>query len=261
MKKIYFFAAAAAVFVLLIAATRSNTNPYGLKKGTAAVQSINAMAFGPDGILFIGDSKSATVFAIDTKDKTVVEKAAAAEIKNIDQKIAAALGTEVKNIRIQDIAVNPLSKKIYCAVQSGDGTPVLLTLEGDKVQSVPFKDIAFSTISIANVPGEEAKDRGGRPLRDQTISDLGYADGSVLLSGLSNQEFGSTFRKIAFPFTDKQEQASLEIYHAAHGRYETNAPIRTFTTAELNGKKYLGSKLYLYAFGVVPLDELKPASM
>ncbi len=258
MKKLYYFAAACAAFILLIAANRSTNHPYGLKTGTPSVQSISALAFGPDGILFIGDSKSATVFAIDTKDKSVVEKATAVEIKNIDQKIAAILGTEAKNIRIQDIAVNPLSKKIYCAVQSSDGTPLLFTLEGDKIQVVSLKEIAFSNISIANVPGEEAKDRGGRPLREQSISDLAYADGSVLLSGLSNQEFGSTFRKITFPFTDKQEQASLEIYHAAHGKYETNSPIRTFTTGELNGKKYLIASYTCTPLVLFPLDELKP---
>ncbi len=258
MKKLYYFATACAAVVLLISANRPTNNPYGLKKGTPSIQSMSALAFGPDGILFIGDSKSAAVFAIDTKDKTVLEKAAAVEIKNFDQKIAAALGTEAKNIRILDIAVNPLSKKIYCAVQSIDGTPVLLSLEGDKLQAVNLKDIGYSNISIANVPGEEVKDRAGRPLRDQAISDLNYADGSVLLSGLSNQEFGSTFRKISFPFTDKQEQASLEIYHAAHGKYETNSPIRTFTTAELNGKKYLVASYTCTPLVLFPLDELKP---
>lgn len=260
MKKLSYFIVACAAFIFLVAANRSTNkadHPYGLKRGTASVQSISAIAFGPDGILFIGDSRSATVFAIDTKDKTVVEKAAAVEVKNIDQKIAAALGTETKNISIRDIAVNPISKKIYIAVQSNDGTPVLLTLEGDKVQSVNLKDISYSNISIANVPGEEAKDRNGRPLRDQTISDLNYADGSVMLSGLSNQEFGSTFRKIAFPFSDKQEQASLEIYHAAHGKYETASPIRTFTTAELNGKKYLVASYTCTPLVLFPLDELK----
>jgi len=258
MKKLFYFIIAGGAFLTLIAANRtSNHHPYGLKNGTAAVQSISAIAFGPDGILFIGDSKSASVFAIDTKDKTATEKAAAVEIKNIDQKIAAALGTEAKNIRIQEIAVNPISKKVYCAVHSADGTPVLLTLEGDKVNPVSFKDIAHSTISIANVPGEDVKDRGGRPLREQSISDLNYADGSVLLSGLSNQEFGSTFRKISFPFSDKQEQSSLEIFHAAHGKYETNAPIKTFTTAELNGKKYLVASYTCTPLVLFPLDELK----
>ena len=260
MKKLYYAIAACAAFTILVAANRSTPNPYGLKRGTPAVQSINALAFGPDGILFIGDSKSATVFAIDTKDKTVVEKSAAVEIKTVDQKIAAVLGTDAKNIRIQDIAVNPLSKKIYCAVQTADGTPVLLTLEANKISAVSLKDILYSNISIANVPGEDAKDRGGRPLREQVISDLSYADGSVMLSGISNQEFGSTFRKIAFPFNDKQEQASLEIYHAAHGRYETNAPIRTFTTAELNGKKYLVASYTCTPLVLFPLDELKPGT-
>jgi hypothetical protein len=257
MKKLFYFIIAGAAFIVLIAANRTSQHPYGLKNGTAAVQSISAIAFGPDGILFIGDSKAATVFAIDTKDKTATEKATAVEIKSIDQKIAAALGTEAKNIRIQDIAVNPISKKVYCAVHSADGTPVLLTIEGDKIQAVNLKDIAYSNISIANVPGEDMKDRGGRPLRDQSISDLNYADGSVFLSGLSNQEFGSTFRKIVFPFSDKQEQSSLEIYHAAHGKYETNSPIRTFTTAELNGKKYLVASYTCTPLVLFPLDELK----
>lgn len=257
MKKLFYFIIAGVAFIVLIAANRTSQHPYGLKNGTAAVQSISAIAFGPDGILFIGDSKAATVFAIDTKDKTATEKATAVEIKSIDQKIAAALGTEAKNIRIQDIAVNPISKKVYCAVHSADGTPVLLTIEGDRIQAVNLKDIAYSNISIANVPGEDVKDRGGRPLRDQSISDLNYADGSVFLSGLSNQEFGSTFRKIVFPFSDKQEQSSLEIYHAAHGKYETNSPIRTFTTAELNGKKYLVASYTCTPLVLFPLDELK----
>ncbi|MBC7948620.1 MAG: hypothetical protein H7Y42_12105 [Chitinophagaceae bacterium] len=257
MKKFYYLVAA-SVFVVLVAANRTNKNPYWFKKGAPSIQSISALAFGPDGILFLGDSKSAAIFAIDTRDKTVVEKPAAVEIKNLDQKIAASLGTEAKNIRIVDIAVNPMSKKIYCAVQSSDGTPLLLVLEGDKIVPVNLKEVGFSSVSIANPPGDEAKDRGGRPLRDQVISDLGYAGGSVMVSGLSNQEFSSTFRKIPFPFNDKQEQASLEIYHAAHGRYETNAPIRTFTTAELNGKQYLVASYTCTPLVLFPLDELKP---
>ncbi|MEI9912372.1 MAG: hypothetical protein WDO71_23595 [Bacteroidota bacterium] len=54
MKKLYYFAAACAAFILLIAANRSTNHPYGLKTGTPSVQSISALAFGPDGILFIG---------------------------------------------------------------------------------------------------------------------------------------------------------------------------------------------------------------
>src|SRR6187551_1052712 len=258
MKKLFYVIAMSMIFVLFIAADRSSTNPYGMKKGTPGIKSISALAFGPDGILFIGDSKSASVFAIDTKDKIATDKAANVEIKNIDVKIAASLGTEVKNIRIKDIAVNPVSKKIYCAVENVDGTPVLLKLDGETIQPVSLKDIEFSTASIANVPGEDQKDNRGRSLRESVISDLNFADGSVMLSGISNQEFSSTFRVIPFPFTDKQQQSSLEIYHAAHGRYETNSPIRTFTTTTLNGKKYLVASYTCTPLVLFAMDELQP---
>jgi len=258
MKKLFYVIAMSMIFVLFIAADRGSTNPYGMKKGTPSIKSISALAFGPDGILFIGDSKSASVFAIDTKDKTAVDKAANVEIKNIDVKIAASLGTEAKNIRIKDIAVNPVSKKIYCAVENMDGTPVLLRLEGETIQPVSLKDIEFSVSSIANVPAEDQKDNRGRSLRESVISDLNYDNGSVMLSGISNQEFSSAFRVIPFPFTDKQQHSSLEIYHAAHGKYETNSPIRTFTTATLNGKKYLVASYTCTPLVLFPMDELQP---
>jgi hypothetical protein len=258
MKKNHFLMAAAFMaVVVLFSANLRDKNPYGFENGTPDIQSINGLAFGPDGVLFIGDSKKASIVAIDTRDRSSVEKGPAIEMKNIDQKIAAQLGTEAKNINILDVAVNPLSKRIYIAVQSIDGAPVLLTIDGEKIQPVNLKNISFSTVSIANVPSEDAKDQRGRPLRVLAISDLVFADGNVLVSGISNQEFSSTFRRIPFPFKDKQDQASLEIFHAAHGRYETNSPIKTFTTAELNGKKYLVASYTCTPLVLFPMDELK----
>src|SRR5687767_15833249 len=117
-KKFYFLLSAAAGILLLAAINRPADND--IKIGSPEVKSISALTFGPDGILFIGDSKSATVFAVNTKDNKK-QGAAAVDIKNIDQKIAAALGTEVANISITDMAVNPVSKKLYIAVQNSDG--------------------------------------------------------------------------------------------------------------------------------------------
>ncbi|MEO5602596.1 MAG: hypothetical protein ABIR06_16860 [Cyclobacteriaceae bacterium] len=253
----YSIAAAIIAGVFLISATLRDKNPNGFENGTPDIQSINGLAFGPNGILFIGDSKNASVFAIDTQDKTMVDKGQAVDLKNIDQKIASLLGTEAKNINILDLAVNPVSKKIYCAVQSQDGKPVLLTIVGDKIQPVNLKNIAFSRVSINYAPADDAKDQRGRPLRVWAISDLVFSDGSVMVSGISNQEFSSVFRKIPFPFTNAQEQASLEIFHAARGRYETNSPIKTLTTAELNGKKYLVESYTCTPLVLFPMDELK----
>jgi hypothetical protein len=261
MKQTYYLLAVALLATLLLAsANRSSNHPFGFENGTPAIQSISALAFGPDGILFIGDSKSASVFAVDVKDKTPVVKAQAVELRNIDQKIAAVLGTDAKNITIQDIAVNPVSRKIYCAVQNSDGTPALLTITDEKIEAVALTNIPFSSIALNNAPKEDAKDQRGRPLRVSSISDLHFADGKVMVSGLSNQEFSSTFRSIPFPFTNKQDQASLEIYHAAHGKYETYAPIKTFTTATLKGKKYLVASYTCTPLVLFPLDDLKPGT-
>ncbi|MBE7172617.1 MAG: hypothetical protein INR73_18705 [Williamsia sp.] len=222
----------------------------------AGVQSISAITFGPDGTLFIGDSKTASVFAVNTKDLKK-GKASAYDIKNIDQKIAAALGTEVSNITITDMAVNPLSKKLYIAVQSNDGTPVLLRVEGNKLEAVSLKDMPATSVVLNNAPAEDAKDGRGRSLRISSISDIGFADGKLLVSGLSNHQFSSSLRSIPYPFTDKQDEATLEIYHASHGRYETTAPIRTFTTATINNKKYIVASYTCTPLVLFPMDELK----
>jgi hypothetical protein len=260
MKKLILSLFTAIPVLLLVAYTHQPKETNGFVKGTPEIKSINALAFGPNGILFIGDSKSATVFAVDTKDAAPVEKAEQVEIKNIDQKIAAFLGTETKNITIQDLKVNPVSKKIYCAVQSADGAAVLLNINKEKIEAVSLKDIMYSSVVLNNPPAEDAKDKWGRQLRIASIADLTYADGKVMISGISNQEFGSTFRSIPFPFTKVQDQSSLEIYHAAHGRYETEAPIETFTTAELNGKKFLVASYTCTPLVLFPLDALKPGT-
>lgn len=259
MKKTNIYLVAAVAGLFLFAAF----NPPIQKPSPGAgpeVKSISALTFGPDGILFIGDSKSATVFAVNTKDTKRQKTVPAVEMKNIDQKIAAALGTEVSNITIMDMAINPLSKRLYVAVQNSDGTPVLLALTGDKMEAVPLKDLTHTSIVINNAPAEDAKDHRGRPLRISTISDIGFADGKLLVSGLSNHEFSSSFKSIPYPFTSRQDESTLEIYHAAHGKYETSAPIRTFTTAEINGKKYLVASYTCTPLVLFPLDELKPGT-
>src|SRR5687767_11913266 len=77
----------------------------GMAEGTAELKSIGPLAFGPDGILFIADARSAAIVAVATGDKPAA--AAAAEpvlaadaaakplkVEGIDQKVAALLGTK-----------------------------------------------------------------------------------------------------------------------------------------------------------------------
>src|SRR5476651_1930074 len=116
MKKILLFSAAAIVGVLLFAGIgRKPVLPYNFTTGTPEIKSITKLTFGPTGVLFIGDSQNATIFAVDTKD-TKKGAAKAYDLKNVDVKIAEALGTTKENVTITDMAINPVSKKLYISV-------------------------------------------------------------------------------------------------------------------------------------------------
>ncbi len=140
----------------------------------------------------------------------------------------------------------------------GDGTPVLLRIDGEVISRVALNDVAYSVVPLNNAPAEDAKDQRGRPLRISSVSDIAFAEGKLMVTGLSNKEFSSTFRAIPFPFTRQQDQSSLEIYHAAHQQYETYAPIRTFATATINGKPHMIASYTCTPLVLFPLEELKP---
>ena len=213
-----------------------SANLSGFQNGTPEIKSIHALTFGDDGILFLGDSKGAMIYAIDTKDKVRRTDVEDVSMEKVDVLIAEALGTTVESITIQDMAVNPLSKKTYLAVHSLDGSPVLLVVEGAQITHFPLHDISYSARAVPDPVAEDAKDRRGRSLRKWAISDMDYFDGKLFISGLSNQEFSSALSMVPFPFDDDHELATLEIWHAAHGKYETHSPIKTFKATMINGE-------------------------
>ncbi|WP_339704664.1 hypothetical protein [uncultured Kriegella sp.] len=261
MKKILLGFAIVIGGFITIAATKNMDKDVDLTEGFSfgnpEIASINQLNFGPQGILFVGDSKKATIYALNTNDTHVKDKAAEVNIGEVDAKIAAALGTTIEKVKITDMAVNPISKVVYFGVQTEAGTPVLLKLIGENFESVPLQEISYSQIELTDPVAEDAKDHRERPLRVWAISDLKYHDGQVLVSGLSNKEFGSTFRSIPFPFNDAQDYASLEIYHAAHGKYETQSPIKTFDVVQLDGETYLMASYTCTPLVLFPMKELK----
>jgi len=225
--------------------------------GNPEIASVNSMSFGPEGILLVGDSKNAAIYAIDTQDTAPVATVENVKQTDFDTKIAAALGTTVANIKITDMAVNPISKKVYFAVNVTDGTPVVLRLNGETLENVSLTNARYSKVALENAVEKDFKDKRGRPQRNWAISDMKYHNGQVLVSGLSNKEFSSTFRSIPFPFKDGQDYASLEIWHAAHGRYETYAPIKTFDIITLENKEYLMASYTCTPLVLFPMADLQ----
>ena len=252
---------ASLIFVLLTLMTHAFCNTVDLKAdftvGNPDITSINAMTFGPQGILFIGDSKSAEIIAIDLSDHAAIDNSKVG-IKNLDGLIADMLGGDADQVQVTDLAVNPENNNIYISVHHSSGKALLLQVVDNTLKQVSLNKISHSKTAVMEVVAEDAKDRRGRSLRKWAISDIHYDNQKVMLSGLSSQEFASTFRSIEFPFNKKQMHSSLEIYHAAHGKYETHAPIKTFTTTQVNGKPHVIASYTCTPLVLFPMDQLTP---
>lgn len=225
-----------------------------LTKGTPELKSAGALAFGPEGILFVGDAKGSTVFALDTGDRP--EKPATGDLKldKIDEKAAGALGVKAGDILINDMAVNPASGNVYLAISRGKGSdakPVILRVtRAGKIEDVALKDIPFSRVGLANPSSKKP---------EEAITGMAFIKGQVYVAGLSSEEFASKLRVLPFPFPKETDKGtSVEIYHGSHGKPETNAPIRTFTTLDIKGEPNLIAAYTCTPLVKIPLKDLKP---
>ncbi|WP_299896468.1 hypothetical protein [uncultured Aquimarina sp.] len=238
---------------------KAQANTYlksNFKTGNPEISSIHKMTFGPEGILFIGDSDAAQIIAVDLSEHPKLDNSKV-KLDNIDKLIADMMGTTIDQVQITDMVVNPNNNNIYLSINHSSGIPILLRVEENVLKQVPLDNVSFSKVSLTNPIDKEAKDRRGRSLRKWAIADIKYTDGKLLLSGLSNQEFASTFSAIDFPFNEKQESSSLEIYHAAHGKYETHAPIKTFIPTTVNGTSQIVASYTCTPLVVFPIDKIK----
>lgn len=246
------FALAGLLIVGLAATVQAAEKDYGLKKGTPDLKMAGPLGFGPDGILFIGDPQGAAVFAFATGD---TKAGATGELKvgKVDEKIAGMLGTTSKDLIVNDLAVNPASGNAYVSVSRGKGpnaVPALLRIDrAGKIEDLQLKDLPFAKAALPN-----ASDRQ----RTESITQVGFVDGKVVVAGLSNEEFASKLRVIPFPFANVDRGASIEIWHSAHGAIETRSPVRTFTPYTIKGETYLLAAYTCTPLVKIPMSELQP---
>jgi hypothetical protein len=243
--------------LLCIPMMANNSLTKNFTTGNPEIGSINTMTFGPKGILFLGDSKNSQIVAIDMSSaKKAVNKKM--YIEDIEALLNQLLGADSDQLQIIDLVVNPLNQNVYLAAQHSSGKSFLFLVNNNSLENIPLNDVSFSKVNVQNVVKADAKDRRGRPLRKLAITDIQYSNGQLMVSGLNNAEFASTFRAIPFPFTDKQQDSSLEIYHAAHGQYETHAPIKTFMTTSINNQPHIIASYTCTPLVVFPMNSLLP---
>jgi len=224
-----------------------------LTKGTPELKSAGPLAFGPEGILFIGDTQGATIFAVATNDKTPAQKLEKIKIAGVNAKIANSLGVDVKQLTINDLATNPISGVIYLSVTRGQGAeakPVIVRVDTQgKISEFPLKDVMFSKAVLTNA----ADGRG----RQESITQISFVKDRVIVAGLSNEDWASKLRAIPFPFKDADKGAGIQIWHSAHGKLETAAPVRTFVAYDIGGETNLLAAYTCTPLVKIPISQLK----
>ena len=243
----------------LIVAVAFCASSASMTMGKAELKSAGQLAFGPDGILFVGDSMGGSIVAVDTGDRTAARSGGKIEVKGINQKIAAMLGTAPDQILVNDVVVNPISKKAYVSVSRGrgpDATPVILRVDASgKISEVSLDHVNHSMVSLPDAPAAKADSKNNPRL--ETITHMAFVNGNVIVAGLSNEEFSSSLRSIPFPFQQAGKGASIEIYHGSHGRFETNAPVRTFVAYSVKNEPYIMAAYTCTPLVKIPVSELK----
>ncbi len=211
----------------------------GATTGALDLQSIGPITFGSNGVLFVADSTRAAVYAIDTGDAKRTD-AADVSIDDINAKVAGLLGTTADDIVINDVAVNPLSNNLYLSITRGQGESadfaIVTASASGKLALLDLDSIRYAKADLHDAPTEDQQDRRGRALRREALTDLEFHQGTLLVTGLSNEEFSSKLRKFSFPFKGVAGGTNVEIFHGAHGRWETNAPVRTMTVYDIDGE-------------------------
>lgn len=77
---------------------------------------------------------------------------------------------------------------------------------------------------------------------------------------MANEEFASTLRALPFPFKDSVNGTQVEIYHGAHGRFETRAPVRTFAPFKVGKEDHLLAAYTCTPLVQFPVNSLKPGA-
>ena len=227
---------------------------------SVTLQSPGPLLFKPDvrpdgvAVLFASDVSAATVFAAELPSEGSTAAGNGVQVAQLGVKLAALLGVERQDVVIRGLAVHPVSHAVYLSIARGRGAqagpalvradPVgeltVVTLAGLPVTSFALDDAPTPDDERQDIwvdgtdENSEPREYNGVhldvarvPLRRSTITGLAWVDGVLLIAGLSNEEFTSRLRQVPYPFDGSARGTSVEIYHVDHGRYETEAPIRS----------------------------------
>jgi hypothetical protein len=225
-------------------------------------QSVNVLKFGGGNTLFLGDSKSATLYAYSIKNSLNVNAQQGYNIHDLSQKIAAFAKVNLLDILVRDMAINPMNKEVYIAfdtkTKKGYTSQVVIVNQAGSIRKMNLALTQHTEVKFSDAPTSDHKFWGETPVRSFTFTDIDLHKGKVYVSGMSNAEFSSALRMVDFPFNgSKVSTTSVEIFHTVHGQMETRAPIQTLSFVTLEDGDYILAAYTCTPLVLIPVKDLK----
>ncbi|MBA2116269.1 hypothetical protein [Bremerella alba] len=246
MRRLSLVAAASCCLMLCAGVVHAIDLP-GFSVGEVNLKSAGPLSFAPDNVLIVGDPKAATVYAIQ------VDKSAAKSPTELEMPIP-------DGIEVADLVVSPDTGVIYLSVTE-NGKPNIVRVEGGKLVPVALDKVKRAVAELANAPEDKVVGEGrrrGNP-REESITDIAYVDNQVIVTGRTTGDASAAVHSIAYPFQEQGSAMPIEIYHAAHGRYEDDAVPRVFVPFTIDGKPHLLAGFTCTPLVKFPLGEIAKA--
>jgi len=202
------------------------SNPVRADQGNPKIEAIEAIAFGPNGLLLIGGG--ARVVSVETGD-TTPSTWSKTEIANIDQLLAGKLGLQAKDIEVRKLAVNPASRKAYVALQSlKTKVNVILTIDGaGNIAEFPLDNVKYTAYALTTPKATITK-----------VTDIAWAGGKIVVATQATDKFTASRVFTINPAAKdgSPTQISTKTFHVGHNKWETHAPLRVLMPIIESGK-------------------------
>lgn len=234
------------------------------------LKSAGALSFGPENVLFVGDTFGGKVVALDVGDVVTSQLDYAlgraetfegrAMIADLRAELGTLLAAPADQIIVNDVAVHSEAKQIFLSGQRGlgpDALPFVATVDKGVLTILDLPRLVVDA-HVLQSPVGDADLEFGQPARSYAITDIDYYDGEIFIAGVSGESFNSTLRRVAFPFEeDRTSETHIEIWHAVHAQWETRAPIIAQTIVEIDGVPTLVAVYACTPLVRIPLADLK----
>jgi hypothetical protein len=191
--------------------------------GNPQLTSAQSLAFGPGGVLLVGDGWSDRIVAIETGDTSIASRPfnSVEEVQNLMGAIANAFDPPVApgEVTLLDVAVNPLSWRIYLAAQRFSGGEVaILWIDGSAaVHRFALDNVVYGAIRYP-------MDQPGSIVTGMAWSD---PDDTILgFTGKGPFQLGQiVLRETPFFHEGGIRAATTRIYHRSHATWESSPSI------------------------------------